>query len=63
VKLDPSCESQLVARIAATEKLADSPVAVDDKGPSIVWSKTWSSPSARPGPAGADLLLRLRGAG
>ena len=39
--LDPACEAQLVARIAAAGKLADSLVAVDDKGPSIAWSKTW----------------------
>ena len=31
----------LDARIAACGKLADSPVAVEDKGPSIAWSKTW----------------------
>jgi tetratricopeptide (TPR) repeat protein len=31
----------LEARIAACGKWADSPAAVEDKGPSIVWSKTW----------------------
>jgi tetratricopeptide (TPR) repeat protein len=31
----------LDARIAAAEKLAASPVAVDDKGPPLIWSKTW----------------------
>ena len=39
--LDPACEPKLVARVAAAGKLADSPVAVEDRGPFLVWSKTW----------------------
>lgn len=41
VKLNPACEADLVGRIAACGRLADSPVAVEDKGPSLAWSKTW----------------------
>lgn len=41
LRLDPACESQLVARIAVAGKLSDSPVAVEDRGPFLVWSKTW----------------------
>lgn len=41
VKVDPVCASPLDARIAACGKLADSPAAVDDKGPPLIWSKTW----------------------
>ena len=41
VKVNPACEAELVGRIAACGKLADSPVAVEDRGPFLVWSKTW----------------------
>jgi tetratricopeptide (TPR) repeat protein len=40
-RLDPASAPGLESRIAASRKLADSPVAVEDKGPSIAWSKTW----------------------
>lgn len=41
IRLEPSRAAGLDARMAACGKLAESPVAVDDKGPSIEWSKTW----------------------
>jgi len=41
VRLDPASASGLESRIAASRKLADSPVAVEDQGASIVWTKTW----------------------
>jgi len=40
-RLDPASAPGLESRIAASRKLADSPVAVEDRGPSITWSKTW----------------------
>ena len=40
-RLEPTTAPQLESRIAAARKLSESPVAVEDKGPSIVWSKTW----------------------
>jgi tetratricopeptide (TPR) repeat protein len=41
IKLDASLASALEARIAASVKLSESPVAVDDTGPPLIWSKTW----------------------
>ena len=40
-KLDPAFEAHLASKIDAAGRLADSPDALDDKGPSIVWSKSW----------------------
>lgn len=41
VRLDPSMAARLDGRIAACGTLADSPVAIDDKGPPLIWSKSW----------------------
>ena len=41
VRLESGRAALVDSRIASAGKLADSPVAVDDKGPSIVWSKSW----------------------
>ena len=41
IRLDPQKADALAARIAAAGKLADSPIAVEDKGAFIVWSKSW----------------------
>jgi tetratricopeptide (TPR) repeat protein len=40
-RIDPSRAAELEARIAAALKLAASPVAVEDQGAPLIWSKTW----------------------
>ena len=41
IKLDASLAASLEARIAASVKMSESPNAVDDTGPPLIWSKTW----------------------
>ena len=41
IKLDPSRSAELEPRVAASLRLAESPVATEDHGAFIVWSKTW----------------------